>query len=66
MLDTTIISRVRAAKSRFAGAEDGNIAILFAIAAVPIMSFVGTAVDDTRANSGRPRLDRPDAVEGPD
>jgi Flp pilus assembly protein TadG len=53
MLDSTIISRVRAAKSRFAGARDGNIAVLFAIAAVPIMSFVGTAVDYTRANSAR-------------
>lgn len=53
MLDTTITSRIRAATGRFAGAEQGNIALLFAIAAVPIMSFVGTAVDYTRANSAR-------------
>jgi len=53
MLDTGIFSRVRAAISRFAGAKDGNIAVLFAIAAVPVISFVGAAVDYTRANSAR-------------
>lgn len=53
MLDTGIFSRVRAAVSRFAGAKDGNIAVLFAIAAVPVISFVGAAVDYTRANSAR-------------
>jgi Flp pilus assembly protein TadG len=53
MLDTTIFSRVRAATRRFAGANQGNIAVLFAIAAVPIISFVGAAIDYTRANSAR-------------
>lgn len=53
MLDTGIFSRVRAVISRFAGAKDGNIAVLFAIAAVPVISFVGTAVDYSRANSAR-------------
>ncbi|XIA63175.1 pilus assembly protein TadG-related protein [Bradyrhizobium sp. TZ2] len=53
MLDTAIFSRVRAAASRFAGAKDGNIAVIFAIAAVPVISFVGAAIDYTRANSAR-------------
>jgi Flp pilus assembly protein TadG len=53
MLDTTIFRRVRAATCRFAGANQGNIAVLFAIAAVPIISFVGAAIDYTRANAAR-------------
>ena len=53
MLDTAIFRRLRAAARRFAGANDGNIAILFGIAVIPIISFVGAAVDYTRANSAR-------------
>lgn len=53
MLDTTIFSRVRAATSRFAAASDGNIAVLFAIAAVPVVTFVGAAIDYSRANNAR-------------
>jgi Flp pilus assembly protein TadG len=53
MLDTTIFSRVRAATCRFAGANQGNIAVLFAIAAVPIIAFVGAAIDYTRVNAAR-------------
>ena len=53
MLDTVIFRRLRTAASRFAGANEGNIAILFGIAVIPIISFVGAAVDYTRANSAR-------------
>src|SRR6185503_17167834 len=53
MLDTAIFCRIRTTVSRFAGANDGNIAILFGIAVIPIITFVGTAVDYTRANSAR-------------
>ncbi|MBR1152896.1 pilus assembly protein [Bradyrhizobium sp. JYMT SZCCT0428] len=53
MLNTAIFSRVRKAAGRFARADQGNIAVLFAIAAVPIISFVGAAIDYTRANSAR-------------
>ena len=53
MLDTAIFNRVRTATRRFAGANQGNVAVLFAIAAVPIISFVGMAIDYTRANSAR-------------
>ena len=53
MLNTVVIRRIRTAARRFAGANDGNIAILFGIAVIPIISFVGAAVDYTRANSAR-------------
>ena len=53
MLNTAIFNRVRTAAGRFARADQGNIAVLFAIAAVPILSFVGAAIDYTRANSAR-------------
>jgi len=53
MLDTVVFRRLRTAVRRFAGANEGNIAILFGIAVIPIISFVGAAVDYTRANSAR-------------
>jgi Flp pilus assembly protein TadG len=53
MLDTVVSRRIRAAARRFAGANEGNIAILFGIAVIPIISFVGAAVDYTRANAAR-------------
>jgi Flp pilus assembly protein TadG len=53
MLDSVVFRRIRAAVRRFAGANDGNIAILFGIAVIPIISFVGAAVDYTRAVSAR-------------
>jgi Flp pilus assembly protein TadG len=53
MLGASISGRVRAAARRFIRAKDGNIAVIFAIAAVPLISFVGAAVDYTRANSAR-------------
>src|SRR5947209_303125 len=39
--------------ARFGRAEDGNIAVIFAIALLPILGFVGAAVDYTRANAAR-------------
>jgi Flp pilus assembly protein TadG len=53
MLDTVVFRRIRTAARRFGGANEGNIAILFGIAVIPIISFVGAAVDYTRANSAR-------------
>jgi Flp pilus assembly protein TadG len=53
MLDLSICRHIRAAASRFAGANQGNIAVIFAIALVPLIAFVGAAVDYTRANSAR-------------
>ena len=53
MPNIAIFNRVRTAARRFVRADQGNIAVLFAIAAVPILSFVGAAIDYTRANSAR-------------
>ena len=53
MLDTVVCRRLSAAAPPFAGANEGNIAILFGIAVIPIISFVGAAVDYTRANAAR-------------
>ena len=53
MLGASTISHLRGAARRFLGANQGNIAVIFAIAAVPIISFVGAAIDYTRANSAR-------------
>jgi Flp pilus assembly protein TadG len=38
---------------RFAGATDGNVALIFGIVVVPLISFVGAAVDYSRANMAR-------------
>ena len=38
---------------KFCASEQGNIAVLFGILAVPILSFVGAAIDYTRANTAR-------------
>jgi Flp pilus assembly protein TadG len=53
MLDASFRSQIRAAATRFIAAEDGNIAVIFAIALVPILGFVGAAIDYTRANAAR-------------
>ncbi len=53
MLSTSITSQVRAAFSRFQAANQGNIAVLFAAALVPLLSFMGAAVDYSRANNAR-------------
>jgi Flp pilus assembly protein TadG len=53
MLGASITSRIRKAANRFAGANQGNIAVIFAIALVPVISFVGAAIDYSRANSAR-------------
>jgi Flp pilus assembly protein TadG len=53
MLDASITSHVRGAAKRFAGAKKGNVAVIFAIALVPLISFVGAAIDYSRANNAR-------------
>jgi len=53
MRNTAIFNRVRTAAGRFARADQGNIAVTFAVAAIPILTFVGAAIDYTRANSAR-------------
>ncbi|WP_342728625.1 TadE/TadG family type IV pilus assembly protein [Bradyrhizobium sp. B097] len=53
MLGSAISNRVRAALRRFSRATDGNVAVIFTFAMLPILAFVGAAVDYTRANNAR-------------
>lgn len=53
MLGASILSHFLGAARRFLPANQGNIAVIFAIAVVPVISFVGAAIDYTRANSAR-------------
>src|SRR3982074_1352409 len=52
-MPASIIRDIRSAASRFAGANRGNLAVIFAFALVPVLTFVGAAVDYTRANAAR-------------
>src|SRR5436190_21984738 len=45
--------QLRGITTRFIAADEGNIAVTFAIALVPLLGFVGAAVDYTRANAAR-------------
>lgn len=45
--------RLRSSAARFGRAKDGNIAVIFSIALVPIIGLVGAAVDYSRANNAR-------------
>jgi Flp pilus assembly protein TadG len=49
----SIVSQVRRAVSRFPAANQGNIAVLFGIALLPILTFMGAAIDYTRVNKAR-------------
>lgn len=53
MLGSAISNRVRAALRRFSRATDGNVAVIFTLAILPILAFVGAAIDYTRANNAR-------------
>ena len=47
------IRRFRSAARRFAGADRGNVAILFAATIIPVLSVLGAAVDYSRVSSAR-------------
>lgn len=53
MNNTLIFSRSRRLAAKFRRANGGNVAVMFAIAILPIMGFVGAAVDYTRVNNAR-------------
>jgi Flp pilus assembly protein TadG len=53
MHGTALFCRIRAAARRLGGANRGNVAVIFAIGAVPIISFVGAAIDYSRATNAR-------------
>jgi Flp pilus assembly protein TadG len=53
MSDASVRRHVSKAASRFAAANQGNLAVIFAIALVPLISFIGAAIDYSRANRAR-------------
>jgi Flp pilus assembly protein TadG len=53
MSGASVFRKVREAIGRFAGAREGNIAVIFALSAIPIITFVGAAIDYTRAITAR-------------
>jgi Flp pilus assembly protein TadG len=53
MSGTSIRKRIRSSATRFGEDLRGNIAPIFAIALLPMLGFVGAAVDYTRANAAR-------------
>jgi Flp pilus assembly protein TadG len=53
MFGASFHNQLRRAARRFAAADEGNIAVIFAIALLPLLSLVGAAVDYTRANAAR-------------
>jgi Flp pilus assembly protein TadG len=53
MSGTSIRKRLRSSAISFGLNRGGNIAPIFAIALVPMLAFVGAAVDYTRANAAR-------------
>lgn len=53
MSGASVLRKFRAAAGRFIGAREGNVAVIFALSAIPIISFVGAAIDYTRANAAR-------------
>jgi Flp pilus assembly protein TadG len=44
---------IAAAARRFPAAKEGNIAVIFTIALLPVLAFVGAAIDYSRANLAR-------------
>ena len=50
---TSIANQFRRAISRFPGATQGNIAVLFGLALLPVLSFMGAAIDYSRVNTAR-------------
>lgn len=53
MLMQSISGQMREFVARFTGDRRGNVAVMFAVALVPLLGFVGAAVDYSRANAAR-------------
>jgi len=53
MCRSSVVIRSGRQLARFAGAEQGNIAVIFAIALVPVLTFIGAAIDYSRAANAR-------------
>ena len=44
---------LRQSLARFVQSRSGNVAMIFAIACIPLISFVGAAIDYSRVNAAR-------------
>ena len=53
MFGASMIHHIREAAKRFVGANKGNVAVIFTLATIPLISFVGAAIDYSRANAAR-------------
>jgi Flp pilus assembly protein TadG len=53
MLAASIFRRVREAAGRLGATNQGNVAVLFAIAVLPVLGLVGAAIDYSRASAAR-------------
>ncbi len=53
MNDASIFNRARGLIARFRHAQDGNVAVLFGIVVLPLLGFVGAAVDYARVSNAR-------------
>src|SRR5882762_4393847 len=53
MVNTSIFSRMCKVVRRFGGANQANVAVIFGLAVIPVISFMGAAIDYSRANSAR-------------
>jgi Flp pilus assembly protein TadG len=53
MKTASIFSKLSNSLAKFKSAQGGNVAVMFAIAIVPIIGFVGAAIDYSRANNAR-------------
>lgn len=53
MSGASVFRKLRATAVRFVGERQGNVAVIFALSAIPILTFVGAAIDYTRATNAR-------------
>ena len=53
MLAVSFVRRIAEATRRFRRADDGNLAVIFAYSLVPLLCFMGAAIDYSRANKAR-------------
>jgi Flp pilus assembly protein TadG len=52
----SLVAKLRSTLHAFRAARSGNVAITFAIASIPVIGFVGAAVDFSRANAVKASL----------
>src|SRR5262245_8403219 len=53
MRTSTLLRNLRTRWTALASGRDGNVAVMFALAIVPIVGLVGAAVDFSRANAAK-------------